>query len=332
MIPLVSGYVLSDGCGPRVVTALGSSRRSCEVSWPGCAAATPGRAVAGADTTARSAERRHGTRHGGIGHRHRRVGTKCAPIRCLCPPGWQAPQIQLGPQTRRPGRAGRAGARAGSGRPPAVRRGRPRPADGPEDRRAARRAVRPAGPSRAGTAAARLLDLGCPARPVPRHRPRRPHADRRRDRRHRAGRGYRAGRLVGAAPGPAAGRPGARRLPGQRGLAVPRLTGRPGQRAAPVRPGAVRLRAGDGHRRGLPGRPPGAAAGRGRQPRRSGQPPGRAGLARPVRARPAARPPPGPPPARLPVAARVPAGQRGERAVRPVLAPGRAATPGTNRR
>ena len=63
-----------------------------------------------------------------------------------------------------------------------------------------------------------------------------------------------------------------------------------------------------------------------------GQPPGRAGLARPVRARPAARPPPGPPPARLPVAAGVPAGQRGERAVRPVLTPGRAATPGTDRR
>ena len=188
------------------------------------------------------------------------------------------------------------------------------------------------GPSGAGTAAARLLDLGRAARPVPRHRPRRPHADRRRDRRHRAGRGYRAGRLVGAAPGPAAGRPGARRLPGQRGLAVPRLTGRPGQRAAPVRPGAVRLRAGHGHRRGLPGRPPGAAAGRGRQPRRAGQPPGRARLARPVRARPAARPPAGPPPARLPVAARVPAGRRGERAVRPVLTPGRAATPGTNRR
>ncbi len=66
---------------------------------------------------------------------------------------------------------------------------------------------------------------------------------------------------------------------------VPRLTGRPGQRAAPVRPGAVRLRAGHGHRRVLPGRPPGAAARRGRQPRRAGQPPVRARLARPVRAR-----------------------------------------------
>src|SRR6516162_5902337 len=52
---------------------------------------------------------------------------------------------------------GRAGARAGSGRPPPVRRGGPRPAGGPEDGRVARRAVRPAGASRAGAAAARLL-------------------------------------------------------------------------------------------------------------------------------------------------------------------------------
>ncbi len=75
------------------------------------------------------------------------------------------------------------------------------------------------------------------------------------------------------------------RVPGRAACAVPRLAGRPGQRAARVRPGAVRLRAGRGHRRVLPGRAPGAAAGRGRQPRRAGQPPVRAGLARPVRAR-----------------------------------------------
>ena len=197
---------------------------------------------------------------------------------------------------------------------------------------AARRAVRPAGSSRTGPAAARLLDLGGAARGVPRHRTRVEHAHRGRDRRHRAGRGHRPGRLVGAAPGPAAGRPRARRMPGQRGHAVPRLAGGPGRRPLRLRPAAVRHRARHRHHRVLPGRPPGAAARRGHQPRRADQPPGRPRLARPVRPGRTARRAPGPAPARLPVPAGVPAGRRGERAVRPVLAPRRAPASGPDRR
>ena len=121
------------------------------------------------------------------------------------------PKSQLGPRARRRGRA----ARAAHPLDPVV----PRLSDGvvralppaPRDRRAARRAVRPAGASRAGPAAARLLDLGGAARPVPRPGPCLPRADRRRGR----------GRVPAAATGladwsalhrrPAAGRPGARR-------------------------------------------------------------------------------------------------------------------------
>ena len=72
-----------------------------------------------------------------------------------------------------------------------------------------------------------LLDLGGPARGVPRHPARVGTAHRGRDRGHRARGGHRAGRLVGAAPGPAAGRPGARPLPDRRGHAVSRLAGGP---------------------------------------------------------------------------------------------------------
>ena len=145
-------------------------------------------------------------------------------------------------------------------------------------------------PTLPGPAAAWLLDIRGPARGVPRHRTCGRRAHRGRDRGHRAGGGHRPGRLVGAAPGPAAGRLGARRLPGRRGHAVPRLAGRPGRRPGRLRPGAVRVRARRGHRRLLPRRPPRAAARRGHQPRRAGQSPGRTRLARPVRADRAARP------------------------------------------
>jgi hypothetical protein len=255
-----------------------------------------------------------------VPRRRGRVGPKRAVIPPPCQPAdTQGRQNLPAVPARCPRRAHRARSRPRPGHLRAVRFRGPRAPGRIAHRRPARRPVRPARPSRAGPAAARLLDLRRDPRHVPRHRARGRGADRGRGRGDGARGGHRPGRLVGAAPGPAAGRPGARRLPGQRGHLVPRLAGGPGRRPDRLRPGAVRVRARAGDRRRLPGRPPGAAARRGHQPRRAGQPPVRAGLARPMRAGRAARPAPGPAPARLPLPAGVPAGTRGQRAVRSVL-------------
>jgi hypothetical protein len=248
------------------------------------------------------------------------------------PAGGQDPQGLPALPASGPGRTHRTRPRPRSGGQEAVGHRGPRAAGGPANRCAARRPVRPARTSGPGPAAARLLDLRRPARPVPRHRAGVEDAHRRRGGGHRARRGHRAGRLVGAARRPAAGGPGPRRLPGRRGHAVPRLAGGADRRAAGLRPDAVGLRARRGHPRVLPRRAPGAAARRGNEPRRPGQPFVRARLARPVRPARAPRPPPGAAPARLPVPAGVPAGPRGARAVRPVLAPRWSPAPGPDRR
>jgi hypothetical protein len=263
----------------------------------------------------------------------RRVRTKRAAIpHQHTPAGGQGPQGVPALQASGPGRTHRTRARPRPGDQEAVRHRGPSAARGPAGRCPARRSLRPARAPGARPAAARLLDLRRPARPVPRHRPRVPDAHRRRGGGHRARRGHRAGRLVGAAHRSAAGGPGPRRLPGRRGHAVHRLAGGADGRPAGLRAGAVGLRAGGRHPRVLPRRAPGAAARRRNKPRRAGQPPVRARLARPVRPPRAARPPPGAPPARLPVPAGVPAGSPGARAVRPVLAPRRTPAPGTDRR
>ena len=251
--------------------------------------------------------------------RRGRVGTKRAAIPPLHQAGTQGGQNLPAVPAVSSRRAHRARSRPRPGHFRAVRLRGPRAPGRSTHRRPARRPVRPARPPRAGAAAAGLLDLRRDPRPVPRHRARGRGADRGRGRGNRARGGHRPGRLVGAAPGPAAGRPGARRLPGQRGHLVRRLAGGPGGRPDRLRPGPVGVRAGAGDRRRLPGRPPGTAARRRHQPRRAGQPPVRAGLARPVRAGRAARAKAGPAPARLPLPARVPAGTRGQRAVRSVL-------------
>jgi hypothetical protein len=263
----------------------------------------------------------------------RRVRIKRAAIpHQHAPADGQGPQGVPALQASSPGRTHRTRARPRSGDQEAVRHRGASAARGRTDRCPARRSLRPARASGAGPAAARLLDLRRPARPVPRHRPRLQDAHRRRGRGQRASRGHRAGRLVGAAHPSAAGGPGPRHLPGRRGHAVPRLAGGADRRPAGLRTGALCLGAGGRHPRVLPRRAPGAAARRGDQPRRTGQPPVRARLARPVRPRRPARPPPCAAPARLPVPARVPAGSPGERAVRPVLAPRRTPAPGTDRR
>ena len=215
-----------------------------------------------------------------LGRAFWRVGTRRAAIPPRRPPaGPQNAQGHPGVPAIGHRRAPRTCAPARSGDPGAVRYRRAGATRGGQDGRPARRAVRPAGPPRAGAAAAGLLDLSGPARGVPRHRARFRHAHRGRDRGHRSRGGHRARRLVGAAPGPAARRPGTRHLPGQRGHLVPRLAGGPGRRPGRLLPGAVRIRARGRHHRLLPRRPPGAAARRGRQPRRSDRPPGRTRLA-----------------------------------------------------
>ena len=105
-----------------------------------------------------------------------------------------------------------------------------RPARGPTPCTACRSASLASG---RGPAAPRLLDLGGAPRPVPRHRPRLGHAHRGRRRRDRARRGHRAGRLVGAAPGSAAGRAGARDPPGRGRPRCSWSRWRPGPAAGP---------------------------------------------------------------------------------------------------
>jgi hypothetical protein len=262
---------------------------------------------------------------GGYGSRRAAIPPPRLPARGQGPPA--RPAVPAG----RPGRAHRARPLPRPGRPRPVRLGGARAAGRPAYRRPARGAVRPARAPRAGPAAPRLLDLRGPARPVPRYRPGVRGADRGGRGGHRSGGGHRPGRLVGAASGPAAGRPGARHVPGGGDHPVPRLAGRTGRRPDRIRPGAVRVRARPGQRRRLPRRAPGAAARRGHQPRRTDQPPVPAGLARPVRPGRTARPAPGAPPARLPVPAGVPAGRRGQRAVRPLLPSRGTPPPGPDR-
>ena len=181
-----------------------------------------------------------------------------------------------------------------------VRRRGTRPPPGHQDRRTARRAIRPARASGAGPDAARVLDLGRAARPVPRLGTGLWHSRRRRARRRAAVGGHRARRLVRAAPSPAAGWAGARDIAGRRHHAVRRLAAGQGDRAVRERQGAVGRRAGARHRRRLPWRAPGAATRRWRQPRRADRPPRRPGLARPLPAERTARRGAHPAPARLP--------------------------------